>query len=324
VALVHTVRVVDTGTTVLAVTSPDERARDRDRDAAIKTVEDAFKSGRIIQADRDKRVDELRSAQTMQDVDILVRDLRPHPTSPAPQTPVPTVSAGQTPTQPGQQPWPLVNYGPAEGSTVEITQLVGKTGRTIGGVIAAVVLLSVVIPIAGVIIFLVSARDSFPDSFGAPTDETTYLPGVEPGEGGINVHTVKGYQDLVAAVEEETGSTEVFDVSLYPRYAVVHVPITDGSPRYQTFYWDGELSDSNSKGTNSYEPIDLEDVRPELVIRLLKKVRGLVDSPDNWYASASAASGEGQVSAYASNEFSESAFVQATFDGEITYDSTQP
>lgn len=302
------------------MTSPDERARDRDRDAAIKTVEDALKSGRIIQADRDKRVDELRSAQTMQDIDILVRDLRPHAASTAPQTPVPTVTAGQA--QPGQQPWPLVNYGPGEGSTVEVTQLVGKTGRTIGGVIAAVVLLSVVIPIAGVIIFLVSARDSFPESFGSPTDETTYLPGEPPGEGGINVHTVEGYQDLVDAVEEELGSTEVFDVSLYPRYAVLSVPIKEGTARYQSFYWDGELEPSNSRGTNSYGTIDMKDVRPELVIRLLKKVRGQVDNPDSWYASANAASGEGQVSAYASNEFGEYVLIQATFDGEITYDSS--
>ena len=53
-------------------------------------------------------------------------------------------------------------------------------------------------------------------------------------------------------------------------------------------------------------------------------MRGLVDNPDTWYASANAASGEGHVMAYADNEFSESAFIQATFDGEITYDSTKP
>ena len=60
-------------------------------------------------------------------------------------------------------------------------------------------------PIAGAIIAFVSARDSFPD-FGdvGPTDDTTYLPGQAPGEDGVNVHTVDGFSDLVAAVRDET------------------------------------------------------------------------------------------------------------------------
>ena len=306
------------------MTSPDERARGQDRDAAIETVEAALKSGRIVQVDHDKRIDEIRAAQTMQDIDMQVRDLR-HPAQGTQQTPVPTVTAGQTPGGPaGQEPWPLVNYGPGQGSTVDISTAVGKTGRTIGGILAAVVLLSVVIPIAGVVIALVSARDSFEGAFGTPTDETTYLPGQPPGKGGINLHTVEGYQDLVAAVEEETGSTTVFDVSLYPRYAVMQIPVKEGTTRYQTFYWDGELVAQDSKGTTSSEEMSLEDVRPELVIRLLKKVRGLVESPNSWYASARILSGSGQITAYAGNEYGESAIIQATFDGKITYNSTTP
>jgi len=39
------------------VTSPDERADNSARAAAIKTVEQALKSGRIVQADHDMRVD---------------------------------------------------------------------------------------------------------------------------------------------------------------------------------------------------------------------------------------------------------------------------
>ena len=305
------------------MTSPDQRARGQDRDDAIEIVEAAFKGGRIVQVDRDKRVEELRRAETMQDIDMQVRDLRP--AQAAQHAPVATVTAGATPGVPvGQQTWPLVNYGPGQGSTVDISTAVGKTGRTIGGVLAAVVLLSVVIPIAGVVIALVSARDSFEGAFGTPTDETTYLPGQPPGEGGINVHTVEGYQDLVNAVEEETGSTTVFDVSLYPRYASLEVPVKEGTSRYQRFYYDGELAAQDSKGTSTNSTFDLNDLKPELVIRLLKKVRNLVEAPTSWYALASTSTGSGQISAYASNEFSESAFIQATFDGKITYSSTSP
>ena len=58
------------------MTSPDERADNGSRNAAIKTVNDALKAGRIVQADHDMRVSQLKSAQTMQDIDMAVRDLR--------------------------------------------------------------------------------------------------------------------------------------------------------------------------------------------------------------------------------------------------------
>lgn len=315
---------------MLSVTSPDERASGQDRSAAIETVEAAFKSGRIVQVDRDKRVEELRGAQTKQDIDMQVRDLQPHAAWTAPQTPIPapSVTVGQSSMpsgQPGQQPWPVVSYGPGQGSsTVDVSELVGKTGRTVGGIIAAVILLSVVIPIAGVVIALVSARDAFQGTFADPTDQTTYLPGQAPGKGGINLHTVEGYQDLVAAVSKQTGATEVFNVVLYPRYAVLDVPVQTGTGRYQSFYWDGELSESNSRGTTTDAAFDMTELRPELMIRLLKKVRGAVESPTSWYCLANTSSGAGQVIASASNDFSESAQVIATFDGKITYESTSP
>ncbi len=97
------------------MTTPDERADNSARNAAIKTVEQALKSGRIVQADHDMRVQQLRGAQTMQDIDLAVRDLRaPGATAPATIAPMPPTPTGQAPA--AGQPWPLVNYGPGAGS----------------------------------------------------------------------------------------------------------------------------------------------------------------------------------------------------------------
>ena len=162
----------------------------------------------------------------------------------------------------------------------DIATAVGKTGgRAIGGIIAAIVLISVVVPIAGAIIAFVSARDSFPD-FGdiGPTDDTTYLPGQAPGEDGINVHTVDGFNDLVDALEEETGETYAYSAVLYPRYAVLEVPTGTGD-RYENFYWDGELSPNDIKGTTTNEQFDLSLVDPEQMVDLLIEVRGRIDDP---------------------------------------------
>lgn len=57
--------------------TPDQRARDQDRSAAIEAVQAAWADGQIVEADRDKRVEELQRAQTLGEVQMLVHDLEP-------------------------------------------------------------------------------------------------------------------------------------------------------------------------------------------------------------------------------------------------------
>jgi hypothetical protein len=307
------------------VTSPDERADNSARNAAIKTVEEALKSGRIVQADHDMRVSQLRAAQTMQDIDLAVRDLRAAPPmAPPTVAPVPATPTGIQ--DPSGQQWPLVNYGPgASGAgATNISTVAGKGGgRAIGGIIAAIILVSVIVPIAGAVIAFVAARDSFPD-FGSigPSDDTTYVPGQAPGKDGVNLHTVEGYHDLVDAIREETDATYVYSAVLYPRYAVVEVP-TGTNNRYQNFYWDGvtlELEDI--KGTTDDAQIDLSLVDPQQIVDMLTTVRDRMDTPTSWYAIIDDSFGSGaQISAYASNDFSESTYLIEGLDGTVIYDS---
>lgn len=311
------------------MTSPDERASSSARNAALKLVEDALKSGRIVQADHDMRRDQLQRAQTMQDIDLQTRDLRAAPPAAppvVPQTASAPVSVGAAA---GQQPWPLVNYGPGSTSSAEVTQLVGavnKGGKAIGGIIAIIVLASVVVPIAGAIIAFVSARDSFPD-FGdlGPTDETTYLPGQAPGENGVNVHTVEGYDEMVDALREETGATYVFNAVIYPRYAVLNVP-TGVNERYEAYYWDGSTMEKNtSRGTSSDGQIDMSLIEPELLISALETVRDRLDSPTSWYVNMYNNTAFGaQINASASNSFGESTTLIMGLDGTVVYDSEAP
>jgi hypothetical protein len=312
------------------VTTPDARADNSARNAAIKQVDEALKSGRIVQADHDMRVDQLRRAQTMQEIDLAVRDLQtPPPAAPATIAPVAPTPTGQvTPSviqDTSGQPWPLVNYGPGSGGSGVSTVVgsSGKGGKAIGGVIAAIILVSVVVPIAGAIIAFVSARNSFPDFGGlAPTDDTTYLPGQAPGEHGVNLFTVDGYNDLVDAVRDESNGTFVYEAVLYPRYAVVELP-TGTNNRYQNFFWDGEdLQLQDFKGTTDDAQVDLALLDPQQLIDMLETVRGRTDNPDTWYAVYDDSFGQGPtVTAYASNDFGESTYIQESLDGTVIYDS---
>lgn len=305
------------------VTSADQSPSGGDRSAAISLVDNALSSGRIVQADRDMRVEQIKGASTKQDLDLVVRDLQ-NPAVLAAAAAAPTVTVGGTPAA-GQQPWPLVNYGPGQGQSAEISTLVGSAGKKVGGVIAVVVLLAVIVPIAGVIIGLVSAKDTFDDiQFGEPVNETTYLPGQEPGDNGVNVHTLAGYDELLAAVEEELGSTEVFSATLYPRYAVLSVPEQPTGKRYRSYFWDGRtLVANDSKSTSTDPRLDLASVDAGVMINLLENVRGRVEDPTSWYVSIDSIATDGpRMSVYASNEYSEGAYIVATLQGEITYEST--
>ncbi|WP_460713743.1 DUF1707 domain-containing protein [Nocardioides dilutus] len=294
-----------------------------DRRQAISLVEAALKSGRIVQADHDMRIDQIKNASSDHDFDMIVRDLLP--AAGAAAVTAPTVTAGAPPAG-GQPPWPLVNYGPGQSvpDSAELQALTKTGGKAIGGIIAVVVLISVIVPIAGVIIGLVSARDTFDEiNFGQPVDETTYLPGQEPGENGVNVLRAQGYDDLVAALSEETGSTMVFSATLYPRYAVLSVPEQETGKRYRSYYWDGRTLVANDiKSTSDAPRIDLASVDPDVMVTLVEDVRGRVEDPISWYANLDSIASEGpRMSAYATNDYGEGAYVVATLEGEILYES---
>lgn len=298
------------------------------RSQAIALIEAALKSGRIIQADHDLRLEQIKSAANDQAIDIVVRDLQTPAQMAATAAATAATVTAAAPPQAGQ-PWPLVNYGPQQGqaaAAADLSAAVKSGGKWVGGIIGLVILLSVVVPIVGVVIGLMSAKDTFDQfDFGQPVDETTYLPGQEPGENGVNVHTIDGIEEMVAAYEEKTGSTEAFDATIYPRYAVLSAPEAPTGKRYRNYYWDGRtMVAQDFKSTTDDPRVDLSAFDPGIMLTLLEDVRGRVEDPDSWYLSLGSdpITGNPQISAYASNDYSEGAYILATADGTITYENT--
>ena len=136
------------------------------------------------------------------------------------------------------------------------------------------------------------------------------------------MHTVDGYTEMVDALRDETDATYAFSAVLYPRYAVLEIP-TGTNNRYQNFYWNGEeLELQDIKGTTDDAQVDLSLVDPQQMVDMLNTVRGRLDNPENWYVIIGDSFGSGpQISAYASNDFSESTSITETLDGTVVYDS---
>jgi hypothetical protein len=143
--------------------------------------------------------------------------------------------------------------------------------------------------------------------------------------GAPDALSADGLDGLREDVADRSGDTEVFGATIYPKYAVVEVPVDDRSQRSESLRWDGGLSDFGvTKGTADSERIDLADVDAAVVTEVVETVKTLVDDPDTWYVIIEGASTNGAIpdedgttlTAHASNDFSESAYVAVDLDGK--------
>ncbi len=173
-------------------------------------------------------------------------------------------------------------------------------------VAAVVVAVLAVIPL--VIFASVDGGESFQSSEG-----------VEVAGEELDLTSAEGYDALVAAVEAKTGSTTVFDVTVYPGYAVVTVPVDRDSQRSFGYYFDGTWQEWTGSGTSDEERFDLRDLDGATVASVVKKARRQVEAPDSYYYLVNPFGREESVcvSAYATNEFDETAYLDATCDGEV-------
>ena len=293
---------------VALVSTPEQRARDKDRDAAITMVEAAWADGQIVEADRDKRVEELGRAQTLGEIRMFTQGLEP------------TMSDAAPPTPPAPPASP-VEYGPSAPTPVSTTTTAKMPKALL--VVPLIVVLVVGVSVVGGIVALVNGASNGIDSV---TSSQSYAPGEEPDEGDVNVLSEGGYADLVAAVKDETGATTSFSAVLYPTYAVVEIPVDATTQREKYYYWDGRtLVDQDSKNTSTGKRFDLQSVDPAVVVRLVQKVRRLSDEPTSWYAAVRAPdeSDGSMIWAYASNDYRESVYIGARLDGTIVYNSAE-
>lgn len=181
-----------------------------------------------------------------------------------------------------------------------------------------VVALLVVVVVSGVVVAaVVAGLTSGEDASTGAGAEATPSASATP----VEMHTSAGWRALESALRAETGRSEVFEVVLYPAYAVVQVPAQRTGARSHTYYFDGALR-MTGKGTSRYRAFDLARVDPAVTARLLGRAgRELVEDPTTTYAILRRPDrgDAGWYAVYATNEYSESGYLQADLDGAVTY-----
>ncbi|GEP37660.1 hypothetical protein NPS01_13230 [Nocardioides psychrotolerans] len=298
-----------------------DRVDDGDRNAAKKAVEAALAEGRIVQADRDRRVDQLKYAQTTTELQMITQDLAHRATAPAWTTYEPP----QTDPSEEASPAPQVNYGPPQDQMVaaQVTQMYGTKppGGSRALILVPIIFFLVIAIGAGAVILSVvgNIENGSDETFGGfdPFDGFEDAPG--PGDAPPpDLFTPGGFRDLLDSLREETGRTAVFESVLYSEYAVTTAPAEAEGKRSISYYFDGDLTES-TKSTSTYERFDLSTIDPTVLGRLTRKTRMLVDDPTSYYVIVRKPQDDSTtwLSAYASNDFGESGYLRAEKDGTV-------
>jgi hypothetical protein len=287
------------------ISDPDRAGRG-DRKKAKKLIDAAYAAGRLTAANRTLRMDRVDSAQTKGDLAILVRDL--NGPAAAAGAAVPPVTTTAVPTTPGQGTASLGSAIPPDqlsamarkggGSVPTTIDLSGAMGSAMTGDnvkrVRRIVLIVLVgflllcgLGIAGVVTAIFSGINNIGDSGGGTPASS------------VNLQTAKGWSELVAAVDKETGTSRVYDAVIYPEYASINAIADEGAMRY--VYRDGSFQLFNSPVTPAQgKPIDLADIEPDLIEGLPDKTAKLQGMPeyDSAYLIVNTLSGQPGIMVY--------------------------
>ena len=287
----------------------------------MKAVEAALADGRIVQADRDHRIAQLRQALTASEAQMVVHDLA-HRDVPPPAATWETYSpSAPPPPRPAPPPPPPPAAVPATAY-----QLFGQR-RTTGGAGCAVVPLVVFLLVAGGIVSGVvgAMRDDpfdsqfeefegfedYPDIEELPEPEVQRPPLFQPAE----------FERMREAIQAEAGSTTAFEVMLYPSYARVVVPAAPTGKRALAYTYDGELDGAPTKERSLRERFDLTTVDATVIPRLVRQARRtLVEDPTNVFVMIERpddVARDGWLTVYVSNDDDESGYLAADLDGTV-------
>lgn len=221
----------------------------------------------------------------------------------------------ETPDPVAQVPAPYVPYGDVPGPTHTVpgstfsggSVVVGRVGSRLGMVGAIVGVAAAVVGV-GVAIFAAS---------GGIGDAVNGI-----GAGRPDMHSQDGIDELIGDLEDYGASTDAYDLTLYPDYAVVQVAVPGGNgQRYDGFYFDGSLDSDWGSGSNSTpeKTFNLDQIDGSLLAGFCDQAENLIENPGTCYISIDPSETQGDkafYAAYVSNDYSEGGYISFDIKGK--------
>ncbi|GAA1435298.1 DUF1707 domain-containing protein [Mycobacterium cookii] len=264
------------------------RAKDSDRDRFVELIEAAYVDGQLGAVDRDLRVSRALSAETLDELQTLTRDLRPPPGG------LPAVAA-RTPAYSRR--------------LLGVLLLLGAVVAMLG------------LGVAGLVLFAsVDTGSETSPSVAVESAQAEPAPrraGAEPSF-EMNPAGVRGF---VRAYERRFGTLDVYEVGLYPARVGVRAPVRGSRPRMERWTWDGEWrQDSDASAVRGPdEIIDLGSLDVRRLFANITTARRTLEVPgaELTHVLVDDGSRVPTVDIHVANAFDESGYLTTTLEGDV-------
>ncbi len=264
---------------------PQKKARDADRDAAIEVVEAASTDGQITREESEARIERLLRAETVGDVQTLIRDLR----RPGKERVTDAVAAVT---------------GDAVSTAPPPRTASAKVGR--GPLILVAAIITSIGLVVALTIFFSSRESSDTGLFDAG--------------GKMDLYTSTGYAALTSAIVEKTGRAEAFSLIIHPGYAIAYLPVDATSRRTYSWYYDGDWREFGGAGTATAteKRFAVTEIDGSMFADAIAEAKAGVDEPETWYVAIRGPDNtSGCVSVNATNAFKETASIALDCEGKV-------
>jgi hypothetical protein len=283
---------------------------DGDRERVVARVNQAHDQGRISTADRDIRLGNVRSAQSMAELDLMSRDLDQL-----------------------EAALPYSKFDPAAGVGPEAVSVSAPPRRIVLAVALVVVLVVIAVAALVVVGFRVSrsSDEASTASPAAPVDPASEQPatapdtdpGVDPPAAPAYSLSAGGVRSFLATYRKKFGTSRVVDITFYGDYVIVNVPVPGKARQegwlYRKGTWTGfggiratfpgtQVVDTNRLDipalarniARAKRTLNVEQPQAYVIIRFLPQID---QTPS--------------VDVHVSNTFQESGYLATTLDGQV-------
>jgi hypothetical protein len=304
---------------------PQRKPGERDRSPLVARIRRAAELGRIGAADRDIRLGNVASAQTMAELDLISRELDQLETTLVSAPPPATTWAGPTP--------PPV----ADEIADKAVDTAKATARSIGVVTLVIVVLVLVgAGISGLVAFRSSSGSSGPSVI--LQDPSPISPGTDPSTdpqvdgsdaatpgGPAYALTGPGIRSFLARYRAQFHTTEVVDLTMYGDYVVVNVPVP-GKARHTGWLYRNDSGFTSFGGISANfpgaVPVDTQRLALGPLLRNIARARTTlaVEDPTTTYVIVRFYRGADDVPSvdiHVSNDFHESGYLATRLDGTV-------
>jgi hypothetical protein len=305
---------------------PQRKPGEGDRSPLVARIQRAAEQGRIGEADRDIRLGNVASAQTMTELDLMSRELDQL------EATLPSAPAAAT-------AWAGPSVPPVADEIVDKAVDTAKaTARSIGVVtIAIVVLVLIGAGVSGLVAFRSSTGSSGPSAVlqdpspivpnaDSPTGPTSAegSDSATPG-GSAYALTGPGIRSFLARYQAQFHTSEVVDLTMYDDYVVVQVPV-QGKARHEGWLYRNDSGFTSFGGITANfpgaVPVDTRRLALGPLLRNIARARTTlaVEEPTTTYVIVRFYRGADEapsVDIHVSNDFQESGYLATTLDGSV-------